>query len=234
MQQGRELQCKPFPRLQLFRDSCSCHDSPWPQLLQEISSCYGMGPSLGSKVSLVASYGHSCCTPKPCRTFSQTGEEHSCSWERFFTWIQLPGKTGTRGVWLGTCGLGSCSSSCPLLQTERRCSFVAEWKSTTSERGEELGSTEKKEVILNCGCSYRLQKCHKSVHFYDFFTPNWAQLHTQGQPSLIYFKLTQHQSEIPYYTKLFSLSYLPQTIKLNKWMNIIHSLVYEPEAPQRQ
>lgn len=102
------------------------------------------------------------------------------------------------------------------------------------EREEELGGTEKKEIILNCGHSYRLQKCHKSVPFYDFFTPNWAQLHTQGQLSLIYFKLTQHQSQIPYYTKLFSLSYLLQTIKLNKLRDIIHSLVYEPEAPQRQ
>lgn len=169
--------------------------------------------------------------------FLKRGRSAAAHGKSFCTWIQLHGKAGTRDTWLGTCVLGSRSSSCHLLQTERRCRCVAGgWVGTNSirEKGEAVGSTENKEIVMKCGCSYRLKKCHKSVHFCDFFTPNWAQSHTQGQPWLIYFQLTQHLSEIPYYTKLFSLSYLPQTIKLNKWMNIIHSLVYELGVPQRQ
>lgn len=227
MQQRRELQCKPFPRLQLFRDSWSCQEPPWSQFLQEISSCYGLEPSLDQLWPFLPVL--------QSRTFSQMGDECSCSWKRLLHLDPPPLESWDKRHVAGDI----CAwvlQQLLLSSTDRKEVQMCGWVGTNNirERGEALESTKKKEIVFKCGNSYRLQKCHKSMHFYDFFTPNWAQLHTQDQPWLIYFKLTQHQSQIPYYTKLFSLSYLPQTIKLNKWMEIIHSQVYEPEVPQRQ
>lgn len=167
------------------------------------------------------------------KPFLKQGRSAAAHGKGFSTWIQLHRKAGIRDTWLGIC-IWVLQQLLPSSKDRKEVQLRG-WVGTNNikERREALGSTEK-EIILKCGHSYRLQKCHTSVHFYDFFAPSWAQLHKQGQPLLIYFKLTQHQPQVPYCTKLFSLSYLPQMIKLNKWMNIIHSLVYEPEAPQRQ
>lgn len=106
---------------------------------------HGMGSSLGSRVSLGTSCGHSCCTPQPGRAFPQTRGECSCSWKRLLHLDLAPRESWDKrrgwGHW-GHMYLGPAAA--PAL-FHRQKGGADMWLSENQQQqreGEALGSTE--------------------------------------------------------------------------------------------
>lgn len=109
------------------------------------------------------------------------GESAAAHGKGFSLVSSSTGKLGQETCGWGHVYMGPAAAPAPFYREKGGADVWLSGNKQHQREGEALESTEKKEMVLKCGHSYRLQKGHKSVHFYDFFTPNWAQLHAQGQ-----------------------------------------------------
>lgn len=151
MQQERELQHRPFPGLQPFRENL---------LAPGLSTATAPVENIPLVQCGTPTCDNSYCTTKPLHNpFGRTQRKYSC-WQKGKRHLCLG--AGAEGTSLGTCGLRSSSNSCPHLQPGNGCKcMVIGQIGTNSIR--EMGEAVRKHWEQGKShkmCS-RLQKCHK-------------------------------------------------------------------------